>query len=218
MEIVKEIVMKKLNEIKPYFRNPRKNDKTVDMLVRVIPKVGFNVPILIDSNGVIVKGHARYKAAFKLGLVEVPCVITNADEEQIKLDRITDNKISELSEWLDDGLSHEIDSLDLDFGDILSDLDLKNDVIENEYNEVELEEVNFDSPNINDEEKQKIYEEMLKKKEIEAMEKLQKQIEKAEVNQVKEMINKKKKYVKCVCGKCGEIFYVDLDKIAVVEM
>lgn len=66
LKIVDQIIMKKLNEIKPYFRNPRKNDKTVDMLVKVIPQVGFNVPILIDKNGVIVKGHARYKAAFKL--------------------------------------------------------------------------------------------------------------------------------------------------------
>ncbi len=61
MEVVNKIVMKKLNEIKPYFKNPRKNDKTVEMLVKVIPQVGFNVPILIDKDGVIVKGHARYK-------------------------------------------------------------------------------------------------------------------------------------------------------------
>ena len=169
MEIVNQIVMKKLNEVKPYFRNPRRNDKTVEMLVKVIPQVGFNVPILIDKDGVIVKGHARYKAAFKLGMEEVPCVVTNASEEQIKLDRITDNKISELSEWLDEGLAHEIDMLDISFEGILGDLDLKNDVIESQFSETELEQVDFTEPDITPEQKQKIYEEMLAKKEEEAL-------------------------------------------------
>ena len=42
MEIVNQIVMKKISEVKPYVRNPRKNDKTVNLLVEIIPKVGFN--------------------------------------------------------------------------------------------------------------------------------------------------------------------------------
>ena len=218
MEVVNTIVMKKLNEIKPYFKNPRKNDKTVEMLVKVIPQVGFNVPILIDQNGVIVKGHARYKAAFKLGLEEVPCVVTNATEDQIKLDRITDNKISELSEWLDEGLAHEIDSLDLDFTDILKDLDLKNDVIESEFSEVELEEMEINEPDITDEQKQKIYEEMLLKKQEETNALLEKKINDAEMKQAEQTLPQKKKYVKVICNHCKEVFYIDLDKIMVVEM
>lgn len=99
MEIVNQIVMKKISEVKPYVRNPRKNDKTVNLLVEIIPKVGFNVPLVIDRNGVIVKGHARYAAAIRLGMEEVPCVVTDADEETIKLDRLADNRISEFSEW-----------------------------------------------------------------------------------------------------------------------
>ena len=53
MEIVKRIVMKKISEVKPYVRNPRKNDKTVNLLVEIIPKVGFNVPLVIARNGII---------------------------------------------------------------------------------------------------------------------------------------------------------------------
>lgn len=49
MEIVNQIVMKKISEVKPYVRNPRKNDKTVNLLVEIIPKVGFNVPLVIIS-------------------------------------------------------------------------------------------------------------------------------------------------------------------------
>ena len=53
--VSKEMVLKNINEIKPYWRNPRHNDKTVEALVKVIPDVGFNVPLVIDSEGVIVK-------------------------------------------------------------------------------------------------------------------------------------------------------------------
>lgn len=218
MEIVNQIVMKKLNEIRPYFKNPRKNDKTVEMLVKVIPQVGFNVPILIDKDGVIVKGHARYKAAFKLGMEEVPCVITSATPEQIALDRITDNKISELSEWLDETLMHELDSLDLGFSDILADLDLRNDVLESEFSEVEVQKFDFDRPEATDEEKQKIYEEMLAKKEQEAIARLERQIEKEEIKQVENQLPQKKKYIKCVCQKCGEVFYIEANKAIIIEM
>lgn len=115
MEIVNQIVMRKISEVRPYVRNPRKNDKTVNLLVEIIPKVGFNVPLVIDRAGVIVKGHARYAAAIRLGMQEIPCVVTDADEETIKLDRLADNRISEFSEWIDEDLLHEVDMLNLDF-------------------------------------------------------------------------------------------------------
>ena len=105
MEIVNQIVMKKISEVKPYVRNPRNNDKTVNLLVEIIPKVGFNVPLVIDRNSIIVKGHARYAAAIRLGMEEIPCVVTDADEETIKLDRLADNRISEFSEWINDELT-----------------------------------------------------------------------------------------------------------------
>ena len=218
LKVVDKIVMKKLNEIRPYFRNPRKNDKTVDMLVKVIPQVGFNVPILIDKEGVIVKGHARYKAAFKLGMEAVPCVVTDASEEQISLDRITDNKISELSEWLDEGLAHEIDMIDISYGDILGDLNLKNDVIESQFSETELDEIDYNEPDITPEQKQKIYEEVMAKKQEEAMAELEKEVHKAEVDHVKDTMPQKKKYLKCVCKHCGETFFIELNKALVIEM
>lgn len=218
MEVVNKIIMKRLNEIKPYFKNPRKNDKTVEMLVKVIPQVGFNVPILIDRDGVIVKGHARYKAAFKLGMEEVPCVITTATPEQINLDRITDNKISELSEWMEEGLLHELDALDVKFNDILGDLDLKTDVIENQFDMTELEEIENEHPDLSDEEKQKIYEEMIAKKEAEEQARIAEKIKKAEEEKIEDQLPQKKKYIKCVCGKCGEVFYIELDKAVIIEM
>lgn len=218
MEVVNKIVMKRLDEIKPYFKNPRKNDKTVEMLVKVIPQVGFNVPILIDKDGVIVKGHARYKAAFKLGMEQVPCVVTTATPEQINLDRITDNRISELSEWMEEGLLHELDALDVKFNDILGDLDLKTDVIENTFDETFLDEIENERPDLSDEDKQKIYEEMLAKKEAEEQARIAEKIKKAEEEKIEDQLPQKKKYIKCVCGKCGEVFYIELDKAIVIEM
>lgn len=94
-----EIVNIPVNEIIPYWRNPRRNDKTVDALVEVIQKNGFNVPIVVDKNNVVVKGHARLKAAKRLGMETVPCIVSDAPEDVIKADRISDNKIQELSAW-----------------------------------------------------------------------------------------------------------------------
>ena len=216
-EVVNKVVMKKLNEIKPYFKNPRRNDKTVEMLVKVIPQVGFNVPILIDKDGVIVKGHARYKAAFKLGMTEVPCVITNATQEQINLDRITDNRISELSEWAEEGLLHELDALDTQFNDILAELDLKTDVLD-VMGDTTFEQIENENPNLTDEQKQKIYEEMIAKKEQEEQAKIAERIKKAEEQKIEGQLPQKKKYIKCVCGKCGEVFYIEFDKAIIIEM
>lgn len=111
-----EIVMKPVNEIIPYWRNPRRNDATVEALVPVIQKSGFNVPIVIDKNGVVVKGHARLRAAKRLGMEAVPCVVSDASEDVIKADRIADNKIQELSSWDFGKLDAELDRLDhMDF-------------------------------------------------------------------------------------------------------
>jgi len=102
-------------KIKPYHRNVRKNNETVKKLVELIPKIGFNVPLVLDRNNVIVKGHTRWKAAIQLGLDQVPCVYTDADEETIKLDRLTDNRIQEFSLWDDSALREEVSSLKLAF-------------------------------------------------------------------------------------------------------
>lgn len=118
VQVEKEIVMRPLSTIRPYVRNPRNNSKTVDALVKIIPKVGFNVPIVIDEKGIIVKGHARFAAAIRLEMSEVPCIITHADEEAVKADRITDNKISEFSEWITAELMEEINDMDFDLSDL----------------------------------------------------------------------------------------------------
>ncbi len=94
-----EIVMLPIDSIIPYWRNPRINDATANALVDAIKAFGFNVPLVVDKQNVVVKGHARLKAARMLGMEAVPCIRTDATDKQNKLDRIADNKIQELSQW-----------------------------------------------------------------------------------------------------------------------
>ena len=106
------IINKKLNEIKPYDKNPRKNDEAVKYVAQSIKDFGFKVPIIIDKNNIIVCGHTRYKAAKKLKLDTVPCIMADdLTDEQIKAFRLADNKVGEFAEWDFDLLKEEIESL-----------------------------------------------------------------------------------------------------------
>ena len=103
-----QIIDKKIGEIKPYEKNPRKNDNAVDAVASSISQFGFKNPIVIDGNNVIICGHTRYKAAKKLGLDVVPCVVaSDLTDEQIKAYRLADNKVAELAEWDIDLLGEE---------------------------------------------------------------------------------------------------------------
>lgn len=211
IQVEKQIVMKKLSEVKPYVRNPRKNDKTVELLCKIIPKVGFNVPLVIDEKGIIVKGHARFTAAIRLGMTEVPCIITHADEEAIKADRIADNKISEFSEWVNEELMHEIDSIDLDFD--FSELGFPkmdfSDIptVEDFGADLEQEE----GHEISEEERQKLYQEFLEQQAQEQATEVamtsEKELAQAKVAQ-KMTAGAPPRYYKCVCEKCGHIMFV----------
>ena len=105
----------KVSEIKPYKRNPRNNDQAVDAVVESIKSFGFKVPIVLDRNNVIIAGHTRVKAAKRLGLDVVPCVIADdLTDEQARAFRIADNKVAELADWDYTLLDEEINEL-LDF-------------------------------------------------------------------------------------------------------
>lgn len=105
-----------LSEVHPYKNNPRKNDKAVDAVAESIKQYGFLVPLVISKEHEIITGHTRYRAAKKLGLASVPCIL--ADEltpEQVKAFRLVDNKVGELAEW-------DVELLPLELADIAADL------------------------------------------------------------------------------------------------
>jgi hypothetical protein len=107
------IIYKKISELIPYVNNPRKNDKAVDAVASSIKNFGFKNPIIIDGNNEIVAGHTRLKAAKKLGITSVPCIIADdLTPSQIKAFRIADNRVSESSEWDMELLKIELDGLE----------------------------------------------------------------------------------------------------------
>jgi ParB-like chromosome segregation protein Spo0J len=67
-----DIEIRAIDSIRPYEHNPRKNDSAVDAVAASLREFGFRQPIVVDSEGVIIAGHTRYKAALKLGLAKVP--------------------------------------------------------------------------------------------------------------------------------------------------
>ena len=98
-----------------YARNPRKNDHAVDKVAAAIKEFGFRVPIVAKSDGLVVDGHLRLKAAKKLGLAEVPVILADdMTEAQIKAFRLSVNKVAELADW-------DIDLLKLEFQDLQAD-------------------------------------------------------------------------------------------------
>lgn len=128
-----QIITKKLSDLRPYERNPRKNDQAVDAVASSIREFGFKVPVVIDKNGEIIAGHTRYKAAKKMKLEEIPCIIADdLTEEQIKAFRLADNKVGELAEWDLGLLSDELDRIfDIDmeqFGFLEQEDNERNDI------------------------------------------------------------------------------------------
>lgn len=104
-----EIKEVSIDLIKPYWKNPRSNEKTIKYLKESIKKYGFNVPLVLDKNYVIITGHARYKALRELGYSKVPVIISNLSENEAKEYRLADNKIQEYTTWDEDMLREELD-------------------------------------------------------------------------------------------------------------
>lgn len=127
-----EVINTPIEKIKPYENNPRDNDDAVNAVANSIKEFGWQQPIVVDTGGVIIVGHTRYKAAKQLHLNEVPVVVAeNLSDEQVKAYRLADNKVGELAEWDFGQMNTElqqITNLDMtDFGFDESDLDLARD-------------------------------------------------------------------------------------------
>lgn len=87
-----------ISKIKPYPNNPRKNDDAVEYVANSIKEFGFQVPILVNKEYVVIAGHTRLKAAKLLQIKTVPCVVLqNLTPDQEKALRLADNKVGELS-------------------------------------------------------------------------------------------------------------------------
>lgn len=112
-----KIELMEIDKIFPYINNPRKN-KDIDKIASSIIEFGFQQPIVVDNNNVIIVGHSRFEASKKIGLNKVPVLKTDLNEAQSKAYRIADNRLNEDSEWDLDLLNIEIEGLGTDEYDI----------------------------------------------------------------------------------------------------
>jgi DNA modification methylase len=95
-----------------YGRNLRKNERVVARMCGVIEKFGFKCPVLARSNGEVVDGHLRLKAARKLGITEIPVVLCDEwTEDEVRLFRLLVNKSATWAEWDEEMLAVELQEL-----------------------------------------------------------------------------------------------------------
>jgi len=110
-----ELIQAKLSDIKPYERNPRRNDDSVQAVANSIKAFGFRAPIIVDADNVIIAGHTRYKAAKKLRLKTVPVIVADdMTPEQVEAYRIADNSAGSKSLWDMDLLGDQVKAIEYD--------------------------------------------------------------------------------------------------------
>lgn len=108
-----EIVNIAVDKLVPYKNNPRNNTEAIQYVANSIKEFGFKVPLVIDSDNVVICGHTRLLAAKQLGLKDVPCVVADdLTDEQIKAFRLADNKVGEIATWDLNKLQLELNFLD----------------------------------------------------------------------------------------------------------
>lgn len=106
-----------LASLRVYGNNPRNNIEAVSKVKESIRRYGYKVPIVIDSNNVIVAGHTRFAALLELheetsqyGTIQV-IIADDLTDNQIKQFRIVDNQVAALAEWDFTALRLELNSI-----------------------------------------------------------------------------------------------------------
>lgn len=138
-----------MGELLPYARNARTHSDTqVSQLAASIKEFGFNNPVAIDADGMILCGHGRVMAAQKLGLTEVPTVcLSHLSNTQKKAYILADNKLALNAGWDNDMLKVELE--DLKTSDFNLDLiGFSNEELDEIMNQDEEQEVEDDDYNV----------------------------------------------------------------------
>ena len=98
-----------IDKLVVYARNPRKNDAAVDRMCGSIRKFGFKIPCLVRSDGEVIDGHLRLKAAHKLGITDIPVILCDEwTPAQVKAFRLLVNRSASWAEWDEELLALEL--------------------------------------------------------------------------------------------------------------
>lgn len=137
-----KIVEVDIDKVIPYANNPRQNEEAVEPVAKSIKQFGFQQPIVVDKDMVVIVGHTRLKAAKKLKLKKVPVIIASElSEEKANAYRLADNKVGEKAEWDMERLGEELDKiLEIDMAEFGFDLE--------EEEPEELPDVNENQPSM----------------------------------------------------------------------
>ena len=122
-----EIQMWPIDKLVPYARNPRKNDAAVDRMCGSIREFGFKIPCLVRSDGEVIDGHLRLKAARKLGITDIPVILCDEwTPAQVKAFRLMVNRSATWADWDEELLALELQDLQTsDFDLALTGFDTK---------------------------------------------------------------------------------------------
>lgn len=103
-----------LSWVKPYAKNPRRNEAAVDGVAHSLSKRGWMAPIAVDEHMVIIYGHTRLLAALKLGMTEGwVWKATHLSAAQVKAHRLADNRLAQNSTWDPELALEEVEELKL---------------------------------------------------------------------------------------------------------
>ncbi len=105
----------------PYINNAKQHPpEQIDQIAASIQAFGFNDPIGIDTENVIIEGHGRLLAAQKLGLEKIPVIqLGHLSEAERKAYALAHNKLTLNTGWDLELLRTEFESLkELDFKDL----------------------------------------------------------------------------------------------------
>jgi ParB-like nuclease domain len=102
-----------IDRLMPYEKNPRKNDSAVERMCASIGEFGFKIPCLVRSDGEVVDGHLRLKAAHRLGIAEVPVILCDEwTPAQVKAFRLMVNRSVAWANWDDELLAQELKDIE----------------------------------------------------------------------------------------------------------
>lgn len=130
-----------VNDLKPYEKNARKHKgQDVNAIVASIKEFGFNDPIGLWKDNIVIEGHGRLLAAKKLGMDFVPCIrLDHLNDEQRRAYALAHNRTAELSEWdaiIRDEELKGISEIDMSaFGFDISELQEDKEIVEDEIPE-----------------------------------------------------------------------------------